>query len=306
MHLTKRLWPLVLGALAFSFGAGIARAQEAPPEATPAPLATQPPSDQMTPMDRAYDGRLHVTLAPYLWLPTLRSNVKYTIPKLPTGAGGAAFATNVQVGPSDYLTKLNSAGMFSFNARAGAAEFFGDEIFTNLSSNATFNSTISGPVGKLKIPVSITSNSRVATSIWELGAGFSLAHGHNADLNLFIGWRQFPLTTTLSYTATVGSRVKLTRAGTVKITPLANDVIFGFNGKAFLGDNHWFAPYYIDIGSGSNQQTWEGYTGGGYMFNHGQTMILAVRSLNYYGFSSNSPVQKLNMWGPLFGYTFGL
>lgn len=299
---TKPLLSVALLAAAFTFVSATASAQESPASATPAPPM---PASSPTLMDRAYDGQVHVTLVPYLWLPSLRSNVKYTVPKLPTGAGGAAFATNVQVGPSDYLTNINAAGEFSFNVRKGDMELLGDYIFANLSSNGTFYTTLTGPVGKIRVPAKLVTNARIATSIWELAAGISLAHGHNADANLFIGWRQFPFTTTLAYNATIGSRVQLTRSGSVRIAPLANDVIFGFNGKIFAGD-HWFAPYYIDMGVGATQQTWQGYTGAGYAFNHGQTLVVAYRSLNYYGFASSSPVQKINMWGPLLGYTFGL
>lgn len=298
---TKRLLCVALVPAAFVLASAVASAQDSSAPASPAPM----PASSPTLMDRAYDGQTHVTLAPYLWLPTIRTNLQYKVPKLPTGAGGAAFATNVQVGPSDYLTNLNSAGEFSFNVRKGDIEFLGDYIFTNLSANANFFTTVSGPAGRIKIPVTVVTNSRLATSIWEVAAGLSLAHSHSADANLFIGWRQFPLTNTLSYNATVGSKIQITRAGTVKITPLTNDVIFGFNGKIFAGD-HWFAPYYIDTGVGATQQTWQGYGGAGYAFNHGQTMQVGFRSLNYYGFASSSPVAKLNMWGPLFGYTFGL
>ena len=297
---TKRLFSVAVLPAAFVLATAVASAQE-----SPATSASPMPQSSPTLMDRAYDGRMHVTLAPYLWLPTLRTNVKYTVPTLPTGAGGGALATNVQVGPSDYLTNLNSAGMFSFNVRKGDAELIGDYIFTNLSANSNFTTTVSGPAGRVRIPVNFVTNSRIASSIWEIAAGLSIAHGHNADANVFVGWRQFPITTNLSYTATVGSRVTLSTSGSVKLTPLANDVIFGFNGKVFAGD-HWFAPYYIDMGVGATQQTWEGYGGLGYAFNHGQTFVAAIRSLNYYGFSSSSPVQKLNMWGPLLGYTFGL
>lgn len=297
---TRRLLFVALFPTALAFATAAARAQESPAAATPAPAASP------TLMDRAYDGNTHVTLAPYLWLPTIRSNVKYAVPKLPTGAGGGAVATNVQVGPSDYLTNLNSAGMFAFNVRKGDAELLGDFIFTNLSSNATFYTTLSGPAGHLKIPATFTTNARFSSTIWELAGGLSLAHSHNADVNVLIGWRQFPITTNLSYNATIGGpRVSFTRSGTVRIAPIASDVIFGFNGKVFAGD-HFFVPYYIDMGVGSNQSTWEGYGGAGYAFAHGQTLVATIRSLNYYGFSSSSPVQKLNMWGPLLGYTFGL
>ena len=298
MTSTKRLLSVALVPAVFALGTAATSAQESPAPATsPAPIASP------TLMDRAYDGQTHVTLAPYLWLPTIRSNFQYRIPKLPAGAG--AFATNVQVGPSDYLTNLNSGGSFAVNVRKGDFEFLGDYLFVNASTNATFFGKLSGPQGRITIPATVTTNLRFVQSIWEAAAGISLAHGHNADANLFVGWRQYPITTNLAYTATVGSRVTLTRSGTIRLTPLTNDVIFGFNGKVFVSD-HFFAPYYIDMGVGATQQTWQGYGGAGYAFNHGQTLVAVFRSLNYYGFSSSSPVQKLSMWGPLLGYTFGL
>ena len=57
---------------------------------------------------------------------------------------------------------------------------------------------------------------------------------------------------------------------------ITNDVITGLRGKAFFGDGHIFVPYYIDFGTstGVNNQTWEGMTGAGYAFNHGQTVDL--------------------------------
>ncbi len=256
-------------------------------------------------MDQAYDGKLHVTLAPYAWLPTVKTNLQYTIPTLPHRPGGIV-QSNVQVGPSDYASKINSAAMFAFDARMGAATFFGDYIYSNVSTNATVVSSITGPLGHVSIPVTFTTNARLADSIWELAAGFSIAHGHDADLNAFVGWRQFPTNLTLAYNATIGKRGIINPSGTVVSHQLANDVIFGLRGKAFFGDGRWFVPYYIDAGDGANNQTWEGYTGAGYAFNHGQTILLAYRSLNYYGFPAGSLVQKLTMGGPLLGYTFQL
>jgi hypothetical protein len=75
-------------------------------------------------------------------------------------------------------------------------------------------------------------------------------------------------------------------------------------GRAFLGDGHWFVPYYIDVGTGNDNQTWEGYTGAGYAFNHGQTLVFNWRSLNYFSFPPITRVQKLTLYGPLLGYTF--
>jgi hypothetical protein len=289
---------LALAPLALALTCAAALAQGSSTPATPAPASTP------TAMDRAYDGQFHANLIPYLWLPTIRTNLQYTIPQLPVGGG--TFARDSQIGPSDYLTNLNTAGELAFNVRKGDALLLGDYIYVNASATANAFTTLSGPAGKIKVPASFVTNARIATSIWELAAGISLAHGHNADLNLIVGWRQFPLTATAAYTATIGSRIPLTRSGTVKISPLANDVVFGLQGRVYVGDGHWFTPYYIDAGSGSNQQTWEANAGAGYAFPHGQAFVATFRTLQYNGFTSDSPVKKISMWGPLLGYSFGI
>ena len=255
-------------------------------------------------MQREYDGQLHVTLAPYIWLPTVRQNLQYSIPTL-SGHGGLPIQTSIQITPTDYASKLNAAAMFAFEVRKGALDLFGDYIYTNASATASVSTLVSGPTGHIKIPITLNTNSHLAASIWEIAAGFSLAHGNNADVNLFAGWRQFPLNLTFDYNAVVGKKGVIAPSGTVVENPMANDVIFGLRGKAFLSD-HFYIPYYADMGVGAINQTWEAFGGGGYRFDHGQTIVLVYRTLNYYDFPSNSAVQKLTMSGPLLGYTFQL
>lgn len=284
---------------------GTAHAQEAPAEATPAPAAAPTTQASPTLMRRAYDGNLHVTFTPYVWLPTLKQNVQFTIPTLPQHGGGV-IQSAVQVGPSDYLAKINSAAMFAFDVRKGAADLFGDFISTNFSTSTNLDTTVSGPLGHVSIPVSFSTNSRLASSIWELGAGFAVAHGNDADLNVFAGWRQFPVHLTLNWNATIGKRGIIAPSGTVQANPMVNAVIFGLRGKAYFGNDHWFIPYYIDAGSGATSQTWEAFTGAGYAFNHGQSLTLAYRTLNFTSFPVDAPVQKLGLSGVLLGYGFGL
>ena len=121
--------------------------------------------------------------------------------------------------------------------------------------------------------------------------------------------RETPLNLTLGYNAVVGKRGIITPSGTITSNDITQDVIFGLRGKAFFGDGRWFVPYYIDVGTGAGQignQTWEAFTGAGYAFSHGQTLLVTWRSLNYDSFSPVSHVQKLSMGGPLLGYTFNL
>jgi hypothetical protein len=282
----------------------MADAQETPGPST----ATPAPASSPTLMDIQYDGRTHVMLAPYIWGPTVRGNYQYSIPTLP-GRPGGVVQSSVQVKPVDYAGSLNSAAMFAFDARKGDIDVFGDYIYTNASASASASATISGRFGKVQIPVSLNTNARLAVSIWEAAAGFTVARGHDADLSIFMGLREFPLNLTLDYNATIGKRGIITKSGTVKTSDITQDVIFGLRGKAFFGDSRWFVPYYMDVGSGAGtigNQTWEAYSGAGYAFNHGQTLLFAYRTLNYNSFAPISHVQKLSMAGPLLGYTFNL
>ena len=171
--------------------------------------------------------------------------------------------------------------MFAFDALKGAVDLFGDVIYLDASTSANFAGSITGPLGKAQIPFSLSTNAGLAVTIWEVAAGYTFAHGHNADLSGFVGVRQFPVNLTLAYNAVVGKRGLLAPSGTVTTSDFTNDVIFGLRGKAFFGDDHFFVPYYADLGSGNNNQTWEAYSGAGYAFDHGQTILVAWRALNY-------------------------
>ena len=290
---------MVAAVLAFAAGTAIASAQE-----TPAPSETSSP----TFLDRQYDGNLHVTLAPYIWLPTVRGNFQFSIPRLPRRPGGVV-QSSFQVGPSDYVSKLNSAAMFAFDVRKGGVDLFGDYIYLNATTSASTFGTITGPRGRVQIPVTIDANARLRASIWEAAAGFTVARGHDADLSVITGFRDYPVNLPFSYSATIGRRGILALSGSITFGTVTQDVIFGLRGKAFFSNDRLFVPYYVDIGTGIGQvsnQTWQGYTGAGYAFNHGQTLILLYRDLSYWGFAPVAHVQKLTMSGPLLGYTFNL
>lgn len=288
-------------------GAAVAaQAQETPAPAAPAPEAS--PSL----LDRQYDGHWHVTLAPYIWAPSVGGNFQYQIPNLPTRPGGVG-TFSASVGPSDYLPKINSAVMFGVDARQGNFDIFGDYNYLNATVNATTAGIFAGPGGRHNIPVSIASSAHLRLSIWDAAAGYTVARGHDADLSIFAGMREFPLNFSFNYDATIGPvgrrGLTFTHSGSIATADIAQDVIFGLRGKAFFGDSHVFVPYYGDLGTAIGQlsnQTWQAYGGAGYAFNHGQTIVVLYRALGYYGFSPVSHVQKLEMYGPLLGYTFNI
>jgi len=259
-------------------------------------------------MDRQYDGQWHITLAPYIWLPTVHGTFQYTVPNLPRRAGGTELF-NFQTTPSNYVSKLNSAAMGALDIRQGNFDVFGDYIYTNATANAGETAVIGGPLDRRQVRLNLNTSARITPRIWEAAAGYTVARGHDADLSIFLGLRQTPINLSLGYNASITDRRGSFAAnGTVVASTQTNDVITGLRGKAFFGDGHIFVPYYIDIGTstGVNNQTWEGMTGAGYAFNHGQSLVFTYRTLNYFSFPPNVAVQKFNMSGPLFGYTFNI
>lgn len=300
MKLPSRLFSIALLPLAYCVVTGAAAAQEATPTASPTPAT----SGQSTRMDREYDGQLHGLVAPYAWLPTITQSLQYKVPTLTPRPGAVATTqTTVQVGPSNYLTKINIASMLAVQARQGDFSFFGDYIYVNVSTTSSLTTSISGPKGKIAIPVSFNTGSRLAAALWELDAGLSLGHGHNADVNAFAGIREFPIDLTLNYNAVIGKKGLIAPSGSFTFRPITTDAIFGLRGSAYFGGDHWNVPYYVDYGVGSDNQSWQGYTGAGYVFDHGQSLLLLYRTLNYNSFTSTSNVQRYTMSGPLLGYT---
>jgi len=81
------------------------------------------------------------------------------------------------------------------------------------------------------------------------------------------------------------------------------DGIIGVKGRASFGANReWFVPYYLDVGTGQSDFTWQGIIGIGYQFHWG-AVTAAWRYLDY-EFKSGKPLESLNLSGPAIGVTF--
>jgi hypothetical protein len=290
----------IIVVFAFAATAAAVRAQE--PAASPAPAQTTQP----TLLDQQYDGQTHVMLAPYIWGPTVNANFQFTIPTLARHGAPGLLQKTVEVGPSDYLPKLNAAAMAAFDVRKGNIDLYGDAIYLNASTTATIFTTVSGPLGKIHIPVTIDSSARLASAIYEFALGFTVARSHTADLSTFLGFRDFPIYLNVTYTATVGKRGILAPSGTSTPSDHTDDAVWGLRGRAFFGNGHWYVPYYGDFGGGSNNLTWQAYGGAGYAFPHGQSFVALYRDLDYYSFPTTAHAQRINLAGPLLGYTFNL
>ena len=229
------------------------------------------------------------------------------MPTLPRhGHGERLIQSTVDVGPSSYLPKLNAAAMAAFDVRKGNIDVYGDAIYLNASTTATISSTISGPLGKVHIPLTIDSSARLSSAVWELALelhGRAQPHRRPKYFSRLSRFSRSSLN--VSYTGIVGKRGILAPTGTVTPSDHTTDAIWGLRGRAFT-NQHWYIPYYFDFGGGSNNQTWQAYGGAGYAFTHGQSLVVLYRQLEYYGFPLTAHAQRMDLGGPVLGYTFNL
>ncbi len=67
-------------------------------------------------------------------------------------------------------------------------------------------------------------------------------------------------------------------------------------------DNAWFIPYYLDVGTGGSDFTWQAVAGIAYAFNWGE-LVGAWRYLSY-DLPSGKPIGEMEFSGPVVGATF--
>jgi hypothetical protein len=238
-----------------------------------------------------FDGNWHFGVTPYLWLPYVDGTVNYDL-----GRGGSI---NSEVDPGSYLQSLDFAGMFTGEARKGEWSVFTDYIFMHFNSNRSPVRYVTDPTGNTEVPVSIAGSASLTSNVWTLAGGYTVWRDAGAFVDVFAGFRFFNFEATLGWNFATPVRT-LPPGGTAKQTFNEWDGIVGFKGQVRFGDSNWFMPYYADIGTGSNQWTWQALLGVGYRYQWG-ALSLVVRSLSYY---FDDDKLDLRMTGPALGATF--
>jgi len=225
----------------------------------------------------------------YGWLPSIDGTLKYSVPP---DSGGS-----IGVDASDILDSLNFVFMGIFEARYNKLSFATDLIYMDVSNSAGTNITVGpGPGVPLGVTGKLSLKSWVVTGI----AGYDVVQTDKSRMAVIGGLRYLDLS----------ADVNIAIDGPLPPTPppayLSGsedfwDGIIGFKG-AFMLNDHWYIPYYADIGAGSSNLTWQLYAALGYQFNWGD-IRLGYRYLEY-DQDNDKFVQDLKFYGPVMGIGF--
>jgi hypothetical protein len=265
----------------------IAAAQTAEPAATPAP--------SIVPTDGAW----HYAVTPYLWLPNINGSFSFRrntiLPNPPSVP--PTVTIGMQVGPSSYLANLNFAILASFEARRKYLSIFGDYMNLNLSSTVANVRTITGPLGKVEIPISSNVSTHLFSGLFTLGVGVTAAANSDSNLDFGIGVRNATLRSNADYSL-AGPITQIPISGNLSASETLTDAIAVMRGRIGTG-SRWYFPFYGDVGTGNSNTTWQYLFGAAY---GGRTtdVILAYRNLGYNG-TDDRALQQIRMGGPLLG-----
>jgi hypothetical protein len=256
----------------------------------PMDSAAQSPSDQW-----------QFGITPYFWAPRVDGTLKYGVPP---GAGGSP---DVAIDADDYLENLDFAFMIAGEARKGRWSVFTDVIYLDFSdddSKVKSIDFIDGGPDLVNASLDAGTETSFKALAWTLAGGYSVLQGDLGRLELLAGFRYFGVDASTDWRLTTtitgpGGSHSFPRSGSASKREDLWDGIIGLRGRLNLGGSKFYIPYYIDVGAGSSELTWEGMAGLAYGFKW-VDIIVAYRYL-YYDMDDDGLVQDMSFGGPEIG-----
>jgi hypothetical protein len=245
-------------------------------------------------MAQAQEERWTFALTPYLWLPNVNGTLKYE----PTAGGGAPAVDN---GPNNYLENLSMALMLSGEARKGRWSVISDLIYLRFDSEKSNVSSIDFGGSRVDANADIGTKSSLKGLEWTIAASYAALQSPGWTLEVLGGVRYFHIDAKSDWqlTGPIGS---FPASGSVSRSTDLWDPIVGVRGRVRWGEGAWFSPYYLDVGTGSSELTWQSLVGIGYGFKWGD-LVLAYRTL-FYDQSDDKLLQDFRFSGATLGASF--
>lgn len=232
----------------------------------------------------------------YGWFPAITGNTVFS----PEGSD-----SEFEVDIENILENLESVLMGSVDVRKGAWGVFTDAIYMDVGDSG--KASVDGSIGPSAVPTNVTADVDfdLESLIWNLLAYFRAVDKGWGALDIVAGTRYLDIEQKVKWdiVANADAVPVAERSGDAKASVTNWDVIFGVRGRvAFGAKKALFVPYYLDVGVGDSDLTWQGVAGLGYAFGWGE--IVAAWRYLYYDMPSGSAIDEINFSGPEAGVTF--
>ncbi len=210
--------------------------------------------------------------------------------------GETTSGTGISVELEDLLKNLEMVFMGSFEARKGKWLLLTDAIYLDLSGSETL--TVSIPIGP-GIPVTTSGRLDLTSWVVHLAGGYNLLTNGKSTLDLIAGARYLDLDADV-FLGLEG--LGPGQSVSFSVSESIWDGIVGVKGRVALGER-WFLPYYLDIGAGDSDFSWQALAGVSFQAAKWADIALAYRHLEW-EFESGSLISNFDISGPVVGALF--
>ena len=190
---------------------------------------------------------------------------------------------------STIIDNLNMVFMGTFEARKERWSMIADGIYFDVGNDK--NTTVTGRSG---IPLNASVDLNISAWVLTGAVGYDLVRNDVGTLAAVGGVRYLNLSTDVTLGLQGQQAESSSSEGLL-------DGIVGLRGAINL-DEHWYLPYYADIGTGQSDLTWQALAGIGYRFDWGDVRLV-YRYLDYQ-MDDDKLLQDLTVSGPILGVGF--
>jgi hypothetical protein len=205
--------------------------------------------------------------------------------------------SEVEVEFRDLLDNLELAFFGAFAARKNDWSILADVVYMDLSAAKTKDLSI--PIGSIRVPVTTAAELDLEGWALHFAGGYELYSESNFRVDLIGGVRYLDLDMDLLLEL---QSLGPGQSRTVSESLTAWNGIIGLKGKASLSER-WFVPYYVDIGAGESEFTWQATAGIGFQAGRIWDVALVYRHLEW-DLDSTRVIDDINFSGPTLGVIF--
>ena len=244
-----------------------------------------------------WDGDWHGSIQPYGWLPGISAQTRY---QLPNNGGTVSQESDKSI--FDYLS---GAFMVDGTVRKGNWGFYGDLDWVKFTNEKGRFTSIGGD--RIGANANLDTNWGAKGGMVNLAGLYTMAHGQVGYIDLVFGMRYLWLKGNLNWNFNLvgnGGNLDIENSGHLHNQTHVTDGIVGIRGRwSPFADTNWFFPYYLDIGAGDSDSTYQAMIGVAYAFHWGD-IALNYRDVKYSQDSSDQFLKKIRLSGPALSFTW--
>jgi hypothetical protein len=243
-----------------------------------------------------WDGDWHGSITPYAWLPGITGETRFELPSGPT------ITTKSD---NDLLSTLSGGFLLEGDIRKGNWGMFADVLWVKFSDEKGHLTSIGGE--RFGANADLDTRWGVKGGLVDFAGLYTLGHGSQGYIDLLFGARYLWLKGNLSWNFSLngaGGHEDIQDSEHLNNQTHVSDGIVGVSGRwTPIAGSGWYFPYYVDIGGGDSDNTYQLNVGAGYAFHWGD-IALTYRDIKYEEGSSDKFLKKVQLSGPSLNFTW--